>query len=237
MTEEELNDWMGSRRVLYHVTARCSWPSIRKHGLLSTNALLKASGSSESERCRIGFGHRDRSESVCGPSSCQPQMKAVIRDQAPLKDGRLTKELKKQKARISHRKWYKRQNARVFFYPSEREAIELACRYANDNCPQDILVFHTESLVEAHHPHIRLCAFNSGATHRESLVPEGRFGKWHDYLFQPVEDYPYAHWKEKYNRSRAIREFTILHGIPKPRRHVIDILRTDDGEDFVSVPP
>ena len=237
MTEEELNDWIASRRVLYHVTARHSWPSIKKHGLLSTNALLKASGVSESERCRIGFGHRDHSEPVRGSASCYPQLKAVIRDQNPLKDGRLIRELKKQKACISHRKWYKRQNARVFFYPSEREAVELACRYANDGFPQDILVFCTESLAEAHHPDIRLCAFNSGATNRKKPVPEDCYGKWHDNLFQPVEGYPYAHWKEKYNRSRAIRELTILHGIPKPCSHVTKILRTDDGKDFRLMPP
>ena len=235
MTEHELNDWMGSRRVLYHVTASHSWPSIKKHGLLSTNALLKASGLSESERCRIGFGHRDDSELVCGSASCHPQLKAVIRDQTPLKDGRLTKELKKQKAHISHRKWYKRQNARVFFYPSKREAVELARGYAEKGCPQDILVFCTELLIEGHRADIRLCAFNSGATNRKKPVPEDCYGKWHDNLFQPVEDYPYVYWKEKYNRSRAIREVTILRGVPKPCRHVIEILRTDDGKRFTIV--
>ena len=236
MTEHELNDWMGSRRVLYHVTARHSWPSIKRHGLLSTNALLKASGVSDSERCRIGFGHRGHSESVCGPASCHPQLKAVIRDQTPLKDGRLAKELKKQKAYISHRKWYKRQNARVFFYPSKPEAVKLACDYAEEGCPQDILVFCTESLVEVHRPDIWLCAFNSGASNREKPVPEDCFGKWHDHLFRTVSDYPYAHWKRKYNRSRAIRELTVLHGIPEPRRQVIEILRTDDGKGFTSIP-
>ena len=235
MTEQELDDWVGSRRVLYHVTARCSWPSIKRHGLLSTNALLKASGVSDSERCRIGFEHRGHCEVVHGLVSCDPPLKAFIRDQTPLRDGRLKRELKKQKAHILHRNWYKRQNARVFFYPSKKEAVDLACGYAANDHPQDILVFRTESLIEVHKSAIRLCAFNSGATNRKSTVPEDRYGKWHDRLFQCVEDYPYAYWKEKYNRSRAVKEFTILHGIPSPHRHIIKMLRTDDGKDFTTV--
>lgn len=236
MTEKELDDWARSRRVLYHVTARHSWLSIKKYGLLSTNALLKASGLSESERCRIGFGHRDHSEPVRGSASCNPQLKAVIRDQTPLSDSRLKTELKEQKACISAEEWYERQNARVFFYPSKTEAVELASSYAKNGCPQDILVFRAESLVETHRPDIRLCAFNSGTSNREKPVPEDCFGKWHDHLFRTVSEYPYAHWKRKYSRSRAIREITILHGIPEPRRQVIEILRTDDGKDFTSIP-
>ena len=97
-------------------------------------------------------------------------------------------------------------------------------------------MFRTKSLVDAHRPDIRLCAFNSGATNRKKPVPEDCNGKWHDRLFQPVADYPYAYWNKKYNRSRAIREVTILHGIAKPCRHVIEILRTDDGKKFTTVP-
>ena len=236
MMEKELDDWARSRCVLYHVTARYSWRSIKKHGLLSANALLKASGVPDSERRRVGLFHRGRSEPVRGSASCNPQLKAVIRDQTPLSDSRLKMELKEQKACISAEEWYERQNARVFFYPSKTEAVELASSYAKNGCPQDILVFHAESLVEAHRPEIRLCAFNSGASNREKPVPEDCFGKWHDHLFRTVSDYPYAHWKKKYSRSRAIREFTILHSVSDPCCHVAKILRTDDGKEFASVP-
>lgn len=235
MTEKELDDWARSRRVLYHVTARYSWPSIKRHGLLSTNALLKASCVPDCERRRIGLNHRCRSEVVQGSASCHPQLKAVIRDQTPLNDCRLKTELKEQKAHISHKEWYDRQNARVFFYTSKKEAVELACGYAKNGCPQDILVFRAESLVEANRPEIRLCAFNSGASNREKPVPEDCYGKWHDHLFRPVPDYPYAHWKRKYNRSRAIREFTILYGVSDPCCYVTEILRTDNGKEFTSV--
>lgn len=50
MTEQEFDGWVRRHRFLYHVTARGSWSSISKHGLLTTNDLLNESGVLSTER-------------------------------------------------------------------------------------------------------------------------------------------------------------------------------------------
>ncbi|MEM9174467.1 MAG: hypothetical protein AAGC67_04475, partial [Myxococcota bacterium] len=48
--------------VLFHLAAARSWPSIRRHGLLSTSALLDLHGIGDAERRR--FERRLRPEAV-----------------------------------------------------------------------------------------------------------------------------------------------------------------------------
>ena len=226
MTEQEFDGWVRRHRFLYHVTARGSWSSISKHGLLTTNGLLNESSVSSTERRCISRSHRGSCKTVHGRKRDGIRLEAVIRDQnALVKQGnRLKKELDAQNASISLECWYERQNARVFFYPSKREAVNFANKYANDDCPQDILVVCTRSLVDIYSSRIELCAFNSGATNRSGLRPTCYCGKWHDRLFESVKDYPYARWSKNKKRHRVVREFTICGRICDIDDHVVDFL-------------
>lgn len=239
MTKEEFDGWVRRHRFLYHVTARGSWPSISKHGLLTTNALLAECGVPNSARPHIIRRHRDRCKTLHGKELGGILLTAVIRDQnALINNGdRLNEEIKAQGDHISLEHWYERQNERVFFYPARAEAVGLACKYAGEGHPQDILVVCTRSLVDAHLKEIELCAFNSGATNREHLRPTAEYGKWHDRLFQPVEDYAHICWPKGKRKLRTIREFTVRGGVHHIDRHVVKVVSTDDGKECRVVIP
>ena len=239
MTREEFDGWVRRHRFLYHVTARGSWPSISKHGLLTTNALLVECGVPDSERPRISRRRRDRCKTLHGKEVDGILLTAVIRDQNALKKRgkKLEEEIEDQGDRISLRQWYERQNERVFFYPSRSEAVGLACKYADEGRPQDILVVCTRSLVDACRKKIELCAFNSGGTDRKPSKSTEKYGKWHDRLFESVDDYPYACWRDGKRRLRKVRELTVRGGINHIDRHVIKIVSTDDGKECRVVVP
>ena len=239
MTQEEFDGWVRRHRFLYHVTARGSWPSICKHGLLTTNALLQECSVPLSERPLTSRHHRGRCKIVHGEELGGILLTAVIRDQnALIRQGkRLEDELEAQGDRISIERWYERQNERVFFYPSRAEAVNLACIYANQKRPQDILVVCTRSLVDAHRKEIELCAFNSGATNREGLRPTEKYGKWHHCLFQSVEDYTYVRWPKGKRTLRDVRELTVRGGVNRIERHVVKVVSTDDGKECRVVIP
>ena len=239
MTREEFDGWVRRHRFLYHVTARGSWPSISKHGLLTTNALLVKCGMPNSERCRISRRHRHRCKTLRGKKLGGIMLTAVIRDQNALKKRgkKLEKEIEAQGDRISPEHWYERQNGRVFFYPSRAGAVKLARIYADQGHPQDILVVCTRSLVDAHRKEIELCAFNSGATNRQGLRPKEKHGKWHHRLFESVDDYPYACWRDGKRRLRKVRELTVRGGVNSIDRHVIKVVSTDDGKECRVVVP
>ena len=239
MTREEFDGWVRRHRFLYHVTARGSWPSISKHGLLTTNALLAKCGMPNSERRRINRRHRHRCKTLRGKELDGILLMAVIRDQNALKKRgkKLEKEIEDQGNQISLERWYERQNERVFFYPSRAEAVRLACIYAGEGHPQDILVICTRSLVDACRKKIELCAFNSGGTNRKPSKFTEKYGKWHDRLFQSIEDYAYVFWPKGKRKLRTIRELTVRGGVHRIDRHVVKVVSTDDGKECRVVIP
>ena len=141
--------------VLYHVTARGAWPSIRKHGLLTTNDLLDIRDAAlsvpvvgrwgrlddkagwtpmeDQEKDEVDCKSRGRCLRVLGRGS---SLTAVIRDQEPL--GKCTT-LKKQLLHQSSlrpstptlKEWIHRQNDRAFFFPTRAGAEVMANKYQN----------------------------------------------------------------------------------------------------------
>ena len=245
MTPEELIDCCP---LLYHVTggACCS---IRKHGLLTTNDLLGRGhaefsrpvaswcgdlnnpldwrGMEEHEDPGTGCEVRDSCVRVSDPDSC---LDAVIRDQVPLNEEILKSQLAYQSRLRSGiptlEEWHRRQNDRVFFFPTKEKAEELAEKYRKKGAPQKILVVCTKSLVEAHGSRIELSAYNSGNTdHQGEDVVSGGWEKWHDKLFLPLGEYDYHHWLRKRGRKgRSVREVTVKGGVPDIADHVIGVL-------------
>ena len=240
MTEEEFAGWVRRRRFLYHVTARGSWPSISKHGLLTANALMKKCGGRNGERFLFSNCHRGRSETLCVEDPEGMRLTAVIRDQnALINNGeKLENEIKAQGCRIPLKRWYTRQNERVFFFPIWSDAVKLARIYAKMRQPQDILVVCMRSLVDAYRKKVELCAFNSGATSRKKdLRPTEQCGKWHHRLFQSIEDFPCTCCRDDKLKRRVVRELTVLGGVRHIDRHVVKVVSTDDGKECRVVIP
>ena len=232
---------------LYHVTGG-TLCSIKKHGLLTTNDLLGRGDAEfsfplnglygaldnpvdwrrmeEHEDPGTGCEIRDGCVRVCDPDS---DLAAVIRDQGPLNEETLKKQLAHQSRLRSGiptlEESHRRQNDRVFFFPTKEKAEELAEKYRKKGAPQKILVVCTKSLIEAHRERIELAAYNSGSTEHqgEDVVSKG-WEKWHDELFLPLDDYDYEHWLKKRGRNGGpVREVTVRGGVPDIAKHLVDM--------------
>ncbi len=82
MTEAELSELLQDCPVLYHMAERGSWPSIQRHGLLSTSGLLDLYGISGAEREAIEARRRPTNVEIQRASLGR----AVVRDQKPMDD-------------------------------------------------------------------------------------------------------------------------------------------------------
>ena len=253
MTPEDLIDLCPK---LYHVTGG-SLCSIKKHGLLTANDLLGRGDAEFSFSLNGLYGALDNSvdwrrvEEHEGPGTgceirdgcvrvCDPDsgLAAVIRDQGPLNEETLKKQLEHQRklrpGTPTLEEWHRRQNDRVFFFPTCKKAKELAEKYLEKGAPQKILVVCTKSLIEAHRERIELAAYNSGNNQREGedVVSKG-WEKWHDELFLPLEDYDYQHWIEKRGRSGGpVREVTVRGGVPDIAKHLADMDDCPEGSEL-----
>src|SRR5580700_3745553 len=105
VTPEEL---AATYPLLYHMADAESWPSIQKHGLLSTSSLLDLFGISGKERRDIESTRRPNSVEITSPK----YGRAVVRDQKPLSESKLAKSL----SGCTVPEWYRLLNKRVFFW-------------------------------------------------------------------------------------------------------------------------
>ena len=247
---------------LYHVTGG-AWCSIKRHGLLTTNDLLSRGGAEfsfplnglygaldgpvdwrrmeEHEDPGTGCEIRDGCVRVCDPDSC---LAAVIRDQGPLNEETLKKQLEHQRklrpGTPTLEEWHRRQNDRVFFFPTWEKAKELAKKYLRKGAPQKILIVCTKSLIEVPDIRIELAAYNSGTTeHQNEDVVSNGWEKWHDELFLSLDDYDHHYWhrkRRKRRKSEPINEVTVRGGVPDIAKHVIEVVEMDGSEDG-SEPP
>jgi hypothetical protein len=87
VTDAELEELLSDCPTLYHMAERGSWPSIRRHGLLSTTALLDRFEISGRERTSIEARRRSASITLSRPALGS----AVVRDQLPMDDRGLSR--------------------------------------------------------------------------------------------------------------------------------------------------
>ena len=82
MTEPELDELISDCPRVYHMAERGAWEGVKRHGLLSTSALLDLYQITGEERQRIENRHRPSIVVV----SDKKLGKASIRDQIPMSD-------------------------------------------------------------------------------------------------------------------------------------------------------
>ena len=245
MTPQELDKLIAEHPVLYHLTWRGAWPSIMEHGLLSTNALLDRGDKSLDKEDGTGYHRRSECVSVESKKSGSVPLKATIRDQKTVDDTRLSNYL--EPTGMSMEDWYRRQNARVFFFMTkespkggkERGLVALAQKYERNDMMQDMIVVCTKSLINAHYHKIDLSHYNSGYNLNDQRFPENATrGRRHDFLFLRIENYPY---RRKDNKDKVhyhkVKELTVVGGVPDIRDHVIKIVEMNDGKEGKVVYP
>jgi len=132
-----------------------SWPSIQRHGLLSTSALLDRFEISGAERFRLESRWRSRSETI----RHHAYGSAVIRDQMPMREGELKPLLDGMKPRA----WYELINGKIFFWADLRGLKKLLCAVMYKDKAHCVLTVDTRTLLNRHMKDIWLTDQNSGS--------------------------------------------------------------------------
>ncbi len=217
MTEGELAELIRDCPTLYHMAERGSWPSIQRHGLLSTSALLDLYGMQGAERDTIES--RRRPDAV--PLQHPGLGRAVIRDQMPMDDAGLRKCLLDG---LAPEDWYRLLNRKVFFWLTRTRLLRLMDAKLNRDLAHDVLELDTAALIAAYRPAITLSPINSGAT-RPFPAPRGAA------TFQPIDAYPYARWRSTRPKGERVVELAVDRGVPDAARFVRNMTSMRGRED------
>jgi hypothetical protein len=193
---------------LYHMAEAGSWESVKRHGLLSTTALLDLFEITDAERDAIEAVRRTESIPIHHPEHGT----AWIRDNKPINETVLRRTL----TGMGEPDWYRTLNGRVFFWLSEHRLEKLRNAPPYRHREHDILTVDTKSLLDAHAGEIELCHLNSGAVHPAADYPRGAGS------FQLIASYP---WLDRLATAPAepIVELTIPYAAPDIERFVIDV--------------
>lgn len=204
MTEAERAALLRDCPVLFHMAERGAWPTIRRHGLLSTEAALDLFGADDAVRAAA---LRRRPAGIALERADLGRI--VLRDQKPLSDKALARCLRDG---LTPAEWHARLNARVFFWLSRARVLTLLAGRAYRDHAHAVLELDAAALVAAYRDRIELSPINSGATGRFP-APRGRD------TFLPLADYPYAAYARR-RRGERVVELTVPGSVPDAARFV-----------------
>ncbi|MFL5344193.1 MAG: DUF7002 family protein [Hyalangium sp.] len=194
---------------LFHMAEAGSWPSIQRHGLLSTSALLDLFEVWGEQRMALEARHRPESVTLHHPRHGT----AVVRDQKPMDDAGLLRSLS---GGLSPTDWYQLLNARVFFWVSHERLTKLLNARAYRDKRQTVLTVDTARLLARHEARVLLSPLNSGAT---KPFPARRGPD----TFLPMARYPFSFWDQKRKRREPVVELTVAHSVPDIRDFVLRV--------------
>lgn len=199
----------------YHMAADGSWPSIARHGLLSTAALVERwEIASLGIRESLLLQRRPEQVAIEHPEHGV----AIVRDHKPIREAALTEAL----IDMTPAEWFEVLNERVFFFVQRMRLESLLGAYKKE--PQIVITVDTASLVAAHEEHIELCRINSGFAQPHNKVPRNRD------TFLPIAEYPHPDRKRPSAQGIDLAELTVLGGVSDIADHVIRVERVFGGE-------
>jgi hypothetical protein len=212
---------------LFHLTAPYAWPSIRTHGLLPTQTLLRRIGLDDPKIRHLTHKPRPHRtyfhETELGPIE--------LNDNSPLS----LKKLETCLDGMEPWEWCELLAQRVFFWADEKRGLSrLENAKRNRGKIRDVLVISTFDLATAYADQIELCPLNSGSTiHRPALR-----GRW---LFARMKDHTFEDWSHLRQRKQAecgwpitqatdkILEVTIPGPVPDLADFVVERRRYENG--------
>ncbi|HEX3786686.1 MAG TPA: hypothetical protein VHW44_02390 [Pseudonocardiaceae bacterium] len=199
--------------TLYHVTADGTWPSIRRLGLLSTEALVDRYQPGPAVRAEI-LDNRRRTNIRLDDPELGP---AVIRDQTPLKflDRALL-------PGTTPRQYLHALNSRVFFWLTEARLRTLLNSRATRHLPQTVLWLSTSELLARHGDKVQLAPYNTGSIFVPTSPRRGTE------VFVDIDSYDYAYWKAR-RRADAVVELTVPYALPDTAELTIRVERWQHG--------
>jgi hypothetical protein len=187
---------------LYHLAEADNFPSIREHGLLSTEKLLELVGMPNNERATWLRQHR--------PNSIRLSNGILIRDQRPMPPNALAGALVDG---LEPADWYALLNRHVFLWPS-RDRMERQRNACGDR-PQVLLTFDGIALLERYGADALLSPINSGNARRKPAL-RGRN------TLMPFGDWLQAGWPTG-QRARPPAEILFRCSIPVHPPYLIEI--------------
>lgn len=210
----EAGDFVGHYPRLYHMAQDGAWESIRRHGLLSTSALLDLYQVDGDLRRQIESCHRPTSVEIKHPG----QSSATIRDQNPMRERPLLKCLRN----MTPGEWYELLNRKVFFWVREERVRQLLDAMMYRNSAHTVITLDTASMLKVHLDEITLSPINSGST-LYNPVPRGSA------TFLPLHEYPFAERKKKEGIGGAVAELAVYYSVPDVLEHVTRVERRKGG--------
>ena len=162
-----------------------SWENIKKHGLLSTSALLDLFEITGTQRYQIESTWRPKSISISHPKFGT----VIIRDQAPMPETELTSLL----IDMTPQQWYKLINGKTFFWADEQRLLWMLGAQLYRNSAHCVLTLDTKTFVTKYMNKIYLTDQNTGSTNVRKLRNMETFKKIKDFnsrwVVEVVVDY------------------------------------------------
>jgi hypothetical protein len=209
-----VNDFIRHYPKLYHMAEANSWPSIRKHGLLSTTALLDLFEINGQLRRSLESQHRPQSVEIRHPKHGV----AVIRDQKPMRESALAKCL----VGMTPEQWYRCLNRHVFFWVYSGRLESLLGARAYRGSTHTVICVDTARLFEKHERNVRLSPINSGST---IYNPQPRSAD----TFRRLADYPFEERRKARGLANAVAELAVQYALPDILNCVVRVDHRKDG--------
>lgn len=159
---------------LYHMAESGSWDSIRKHGLLSTSAMLDWFEYTGDKRFKIESQWRPKSVPIIHPV----HGKAIVRDQAPMSPDDLSICL----TGISIQEWYELINSKIFFWVSRDRLFNFLNAVNYRERSHTVITLSTQDLLRAYLDDITLTDINTGFAYHGGT--RGR------HTFKTIDEFP-----------------------------------------------
>ena len=151
---------------LWHVGAPGSFESIAVNGLRTAQQSIDAADLDDEARAALHGTPREASVHLVVDGQ-----KIVLRDQAPLLKGDLTKFLE---PGVSTEDWVKVLNRRTYLFTDRARMETMLHKYAQLDGAQEVVAFSPLRLFDAAGPKIELSAQNASAGARRTDTPKGR---------------------------------------------------------------
>ena len=201
---------------LYHVAADGAWPSIERHGLLSTSALITRWGVRQgAPQAAILTKRRGESIELSHPDYGT----AVIRHQKAIHESSLEAAL----ADLTPAEWYALLNDRVFFFLQKTRLNELLSARLYRDDAHTVITVDTRSLIGAHEDDIELTTVNTGFMQRFNAEQRGR-----DSL-QSIAEFAHPVRARASTKVTDVAELAVRHRVRDITTHVKRVERVRDG--------
>ena len=205
MTPDELADRIPR---LYHITDGEAWPSIERHGLLSTHQIVDRFVDDPALADQLRTRRRLAPVTVAdGPAG-----RVTLNDNLPLHFGRLADALDDG---LTPERWLAMLNERVFFWPTLERGASFLEAGRRGGRSKLLLAFDTRSLANAHAGRLDLAPINTGSAIRR---PARRGFA----TFTPASTIGWNEWRRLRGRLDPVAEVSVRGGVSDAIAHLIE---------------